>query len=167
MTQPSKGPAIVIGPEEGRSFWQPQPSTGYATVKLSPFNTPFNNFSAGIQVLEPGASVRDHAHQRNDELLFVYEGTAKAIVDGATHELAPGSMMLMGRFVRHEVLNTGATPMKMMWIIFPPGLECWFETIGQPRRPGEAPPAPFQRPADVADMQEKLWFVRDGKARSG
>ena len=162
--QPAKGPAIVIGPEEGASFWQPQPSSGYATVKLSPFNSPFNNFAAGVQVLEPGASVRDHAHQRNDELIFVYEGTGEAVIDGETHALAQGSMMVLGRFVQHTVTNTGTEPMKMMWIIFPPGLECWFETIGKPRRPGEPMPPPFARPEDVGDVQEKLWFVRsDGK----
>ena len=54
MGNQSKGPAIVLGPEDGKSYWQPQPSRGYSTVKLSPENSPFDIFTSGIQVLEPG-----------------------------------------------------------------------------------------------------------------
>ena len=64
IAPPQKGVLLVSGPEEGTSYWQPLPSTGYATVKLHPGNSPINFLSAGIQVLEPGTHVRNHAHQR-------------------------------------------------------------------------------------------------------
>ena len=53
-----KGVALFVGAEEGQSYWQPKPSTGYVTVKVSPYNSPNDLISAGVQVLEPGASVR-------------------------------------------------------------------------------------------------------------
>lgn len=160
MNQYTKGEALVIEPEAGESYWQPIPSTGYITSKVTPYNSPYDSFAAGIQVLEPGASVRMHAHERSHELIFVYEGEGYADVDGARHELAQGSMMVMGRRVHHYVENTGDGQLKMMWVIFPPGLEDWFSAIGKPRISGEEPPAPFKRPPDVAHIQDRQRFVR-------
>ena len=64
MDKFAKGHAIVIGPEEGESFWQPVPSTGFITSKITPYNSPYDSFSSGIQVLEAGSSVKQHAHER-------------------------------------------------------------------------------------------------------
>ena len=55
MTHGAKGTALVLGPEEGESFWQPLPSTGYVINKFNPYNSPYDTFSTGLQVLEPGA----------------------------------------------------------------------------------------------------------------
>ncbi len=40
MKDLTKGPAMVVGPEEGASYWQPAPHSGYMTVKLGPHNLP-------------------------------------------------------------------------------------------------------------------------------
>lgn len=154
------GPLKCIAPEEGTSFWQPMPSRGYATVKSSPWDTPHNHFATGIQVLEPGASIREHAHQRNDEILFVYRGTGIARLDGEEHKLEEGTMMVLGRHRQHEVINTGEEQMKIFWVFVPPGLENWFATIGKPRTPGEPMPEPFDRPEDVGAVQDALGFQR-------
>ena len=55
VTDHAKGTAMVLGPEEGESFWQPLPSTGYVINKFNPYNSPYDSFSTGLQVLEPGA----------------------------------------------------------------------------------------------------------------
>jgi len=167
IAPPQKGVHLVSGPEEGTSYWQPLPSTGYATVKLHPGNSPINYLSAGIQVLEPGTHVRNHAHQRNDELLFVYEGTGRGIVDGKTYPLSPGSLIAVGRYVEHIVHNDGPGQMKIFWVFAPPGLEDWFAAIGKPRKPGEPMPAPFARPEDVAEVQKRLKFVAASDLKQG
>ena len=154
-----KGVAIAIGPEEGLSYWQPRPSTGYVTVKISPYNSPHDLISAGVQVLEPGASVRRHAHERANEILFVFEGEGRAEIDGRWHRVSQGSTFMVGRFVQHYVENDGVKPLKLFWAIMPSGLEDWFGALGRPRSPGEAPPAPFERPADVDDIQRRMRFV--------
>ncbi len=76
-----KGVALFVGAQEGESYWQPRPSTGYVTVKISPYNSPNDLVSAGVQVLEPGSSVRRHAHERANEILFVFEGEGKAEIE--------------------------------------------------------------------------------------
>ena len=78
----AKGIVIALGPEDGESFWQPLPSTGYVINKINPYNSPYDAFSTGLQVLEPGAHIRRHAHERSHELLFCYQGTGQADIDG-------------------------------------------------------------------------------------
>jgi hypothetical protein len=81
-------------------------------------------------------------------------------VDGARFEVRPETTILVGRAVQHTVHNTGDTPMRLLWMIAPAGLEDWFRAIGRPRRPGEALPAAFERPADVAAIQARMRFIR-------
>jgi mannose-6-phosphate isomerase-like protein (cupin superfamily) len=151
--------AIVLGPEEGESLWQPLPSRGFVTIKLTPHNSPYDDFSAGIQVLPPGCHVREHGHERNHELIFIYEGTGTVTIEGETTPIGPGSTVLFGRFARHRIDNTGATDMKLFWVFSPPGLEDWFHSIGRRREPGEPMPAAFERPTDVAEIQRRMRFV--------
>src|SRR6266571_4516939 len=139
----AKGTALVLGPEEGESFWQPLPSAGYVINKFNPYNSPYDAFSTGLQVLEPGAHVRRHAHERSHELLFCYRGTGQADIDGKLYDVLPETMILIGRGLQHKVTNTGASQMRLLWFIAPAGLEDWFRAIGRPRRPGEPLPAPF------------------------
>jgi quercetin dioxygenase-like cupin family protein len=158
----AKGHVVVLGPDEGESFWQPLPSRGYIVNKLTPYNTPYDSFSLGIQVLEPGAHIRRHAHERQHEVLFCYAGEGWAEVDGQRHEVRPETTLLIGRAAWHTVQNTGSTQMRLLWMIAPAGLEDGFRAIGRPRRPGEPMPPPFERPADVAEIQARQRFVREG-----
>ena len=162
MKPHAKGEVVVLGPDEGESFWQPLPSRGYIVNKLTPYNTPYNGFSLGIQVLEPGTHIRRHAHERQHEVLFCYAGEGWAEVDGARYDVRPETTMLIGRALWHTVHNTGTQPMRLLWMIAPAGLEDWFRAIGRPRRQGEPMPEAFERPADVAEVQARMRFVPEG-----
>jgi quercetin dioxygenase-like cupin family protein len=150
---------VVIPAGEGWSFWQPQPAQGYVTVQLTPANMPYDHFSAGVQMLPPGCSVREHGHQRNHELVHVTAGTGICTIDGTTYELKPGATVLFGRNARHTILNTGEEPMLFFWVFMPPGLENWFHAIGQPRTPGEPQPPPFPRPPGLEDAMAAQHFL--------
>jgi hypothetical protein len=95
-------------------------------------------------------------------VLFCYAGEGWAEVDGQRHEVRPETTLLIGRAAWHTVQNTGNTQMRLLWMIAPAGLEDWFRAIGRPRHPGEAMPPPFERPADVAEIQARQRFVREG-----
>lgn len=150
---------VVIGPEEGRSLWQPLPSRGYVQVNLTPSNMPFDHFSSGIQVLPPGCSVRGHGHERNHELIFIYEGTGFCTIDEQRYDLVPGTTVLFCRYCVHYLENTGDSDMKLFWVFMPPGLENWFEAIGRERTPGEPMPDAFPRPDDVEAHMAAQRFV--------
>lgn len=148
----------VIGPDEGPTFWQPQPSTGWSEVKVSPYDWGSNMYSAGVQVLMPGAHVREHAHQRNEELLFIWEGTGTALVNDKEYDLSPGTLIVVDRDAQHKLINTGDVPMRIFWVFTPPGLENWFAAIGKARENMTDEPPVFDRPDNVADVQRAMFF---------
>jgi mannose-6-phosphate isomerase-like protein (cupin superfamily) len=161
MEQRDKGVAIVAQPDQGESFWQPEPANGYAEVRISRRNAPaIDKFSSGIQVIAPHSHIREHWHDANEELLFFFEGTGTAVIDGVAHPIRPGTTVFLGRWRKHRIVNDGDTDLKMLWVLMPGGLEDFFEGIGRPRRPGEPAPAPFPRPADAEAIEARTVFAR-------
>jgi mannose-6-phosphate isomerase-like protein (cupin superfamily) len=149
----------VIGPDEGDSHWQPLPSRGYVTMKLTPETMPYDSFTSGVQILPPGCHVREHGHKQNHELIFVYEGSGEVEIEGHTYQATKGTTVLFGRYARHVITNTGDVDMAMFWVFMPPGLEHWFRGIGRPRQTGEAMPEGFPRPDNVDDLMAQQRFV--------
>ncbi|QLC26379.1 cupin domain-containing protein [Parasphingopyxis algicola] len=151
--------SCIVGPDEGRSLWQPLPSRGYVTVNLTPENMPYDTFSSGIQVLPPGCEVREHGHIQNHELVFVYEGEGIVEINGEVTKITPGSTVLFSRNAVHRIENTGTDDMRMFWVFFPPGLENWFEAIGRERKPGDTMPEAFDRPDNVEEVMAQMRFL--------
>ncbi len=149
----------VIGPDEGESIWQPLPSRGYVTLKLTPDSMPYDNFTSGIQILSPGCHVREHGHSRNHELGFIYAGHGEIEIEGHKYDVEPGATVLFGRYARHVIRNTGTEDLCLFWVFMPPGLEHWFRGIGRERQPGEAMPDAFPRPDDVGELMAQQRFV--------
>src|SRR5476651_287403 len=159
MDEIVKGPAMVLGPEEGESYWQPAPHAGYMTVKLGPHNLDHKPFSMGIQGMPPGCHVRAHGHARNDEVFYILEGTGRCVIDGVEHKLEPGSTVMLGRYCEHSIHNDGDKDLKFVWFFTPPGLEQVVEAAGKPRRAGEAPPEAIARPANIAEVLESAGYA--------
>lgn len=160
MVEKDRGAVVVCQPDEGESFWQPVPANGYAEVRVSERNSPkIAGFSSGIQVIAPGCHIRDHQHGAEQELLFFFEGTGKAVVNGEEHPVEPGTTVYVGPWNKHTFINDGTTDLKMMWVLMPGGLENFFQAIGRPRGRGEKAPPPFPRPDNVAEIETTTVFA--------
>ena len=146
----------VFGPDDGEHHWQPLPSRGYVTLKLTPEEMPYDTFTCGTQVLPPGCHVREHTHPQNHELVFVYEGTGRLTLEGNTYDIEKGSMALFGRHASQMVENTGDEDLKLFFVVLPPGLENWFRGLGRPREVGQPMPEAFERPKDIKKLMEKV-----------
>lgn len=155
-TQAVKGRAVVMQPDDGPSYWQPVPANGHADPKLFPGNTGFEGLAMGFQTIAPGSRVREHSHGDQIELQICFHGRGRVMVDGASHELVPGTSCFLGHDVKHEIVNEGPEDLVMLWVITPPGLEHFFETIGRQRTRGEDAPAPFARPTDVVAVERAM-----------
>jgi mannose-6-phosphate isomerase-like protein (cupin superfamily) len=155
-----KGIAHVLGPEDGASHWQPEPANGHITVKVSPHNLNTHTLAAGFQIIDPGCHIRPHAHERAEELLFIWEGTGVAVIDGVAHPIEPGSLVYVGKWVNHSIVNHSNTQMKVLWVITPPGLEDFLTAIGPVRHAGEARPDGLTRPANIQELQDRAYFAR-------
>lgn len=156
----TKTRSLVIGPDDGVSNWQPEPSRGYVTTYIGPEENPYHDYSAGVQVLPPGCHVREHGHTINHELVFISQGTGNVVINDKAHDVGPGSMVLFAHGDLHIINNTGDEDMNMFWVFSPPRLEDWFTAIGKPRKPGEPMPAPFPRPPETEDAMEYQRFVK-------
>lgn len=158
-TQTARGPLTIVQPGEARSFWQPVPANGFVRCILDAANTGSETpFAMGTQTVDPGCHVREHMHDRNEEVIFVLEGTGEARIEGTTHRMEKGSCFFLGRSRPHSFHNTGDGPLTFMWLILPGGLETFFGRIGRPRAEGDAPPPPFPRPEDVLQIEAETVF---------
>lgn len=152
----TRGHAVVMQPGDGPSFWQPVPANGHADPVLWPANTRFEGLSMGFQTVAPGSRIREHSHDSQIELQICFRGTGRVVVNGMSHDLAPGTCCFLGHDVKHEIVNDGAEELVMLWIVSPHGLERFFEAIGRARTPGEPAPPPFERPQDVAAIERQM-----------
>jgi quercetin dioxygenase-like cupin family protein len=157
--QGQTGTVEIVGPEEGRFFWQPVPANGYVRNIFSHSALgSHSDFSIGTQTVAPGCFIREHTHAHNEEIIFVVEGKGIARVDGVEHALAKGSAVFIGRNRKHHFLNPNPEPMTFLWIMLPGGLDRFFAEIGRPMQPGEPAPAPFPRPENVAEIEARTVF---------
>jgi mannose-6-phosphate isomerase-like protein (cupin superfamily) len=62
----------------------------------------------------------DNRHRGADQWLFVESGRGIAIVNGKRLTLRAGSLLLIERGDRHEIRNTGRTPLKTLSVYVPP-----------------------------------------------
>jgi quercetin dioxygenase-like cupin family protein len=148
----------VLQPEEGVSFWRPQPTNGYVTVKTSPSYGGPDGVTMGIQAIPPGCFVAEHSHDRQVEILFCYQGSGHIEVDGETHPFVAGTTVVAKPWLKHKIVNSGTDELRMTWTMLPPGLETFFRKIGRPRMPGDAAPPPFDPPKAADDIQRETGF---------
>ncbi len=147
---PARAPTIhAVQPDEGEGYWRPKPANGYVVVKVSPRRGGERNLAMGIQVIPPGGFVPEHSHEKQEEILFCFEGEGLVEVDGVPHAFVPGTTIYATRWMKHKIINTGTRELKFTWTMTPPGLEDFFSAIGKSRQPGDAAPAPFDPPATI------------------
>lgn len=72
-------------------------------VKLNVFET--ERFFCDVYCLEPGQEQKQHAHEGNDKVYAVLEGTVVARVAGEERELAQGEAVLVPAGDPHGVVN--------------------------------------------------------------
>ncbi|MFB2550468.1 cupin domain-containing protein [Ensifer soli] len=155
-----RGHVLVVGPDKAESYWQPVPANGHIEVALAPHHVPMEfPFALGTQTVAPGGHVREHAHDRNEEALYILEGRGRAVIDGENHPLLPGTAVFLGRNRRHMFINEGDTDLKWVWLIIPNGLEDFFRLIGRPRTAGDPAPENFPRPENVLEIERQTVFA--------
>ncbi|MEN0140340.1 MAG: cupin domain-containing protein [Rhodococcus sp. (in: high G+C Gram-positive bacteria)] len=156
LDEARRGDAYIMGPDDGVSFWQPQPSIGYVTIKTTPEYSRKNNFGVALQQLEPGSYVQLHGHVRTTELIVCVKGEGTVFVEGlGEKEFYPGSVAMVGTRTFHNFSNTGTGEMIVAALASPTEIgEALFE-IGVPRTPGETAPDYIER-----DMSKLMLLVQ-------
>ena len=154
------GQFLVVQPGTAESYWQPVSASGHIEVILAPHRVAMDHpIGLGTQTVAVGGYVREHAHDRNEEVIYMVSGKGRAVLDGENHPMAPGSAFFIGKNRRHMFINEGQEEMTFVWLIVPNGLEDFFRLIGRPRQDGEADPEPFAQPVDVLQIERQTVFA--------
>lgn len=80
---------------------------------------------AAEMVIKPGGSEGgpDNRHRGADQWLFVVSGQGSALIKGRTMRLVAGSLLFISRGERHEIRNTGRTPLRTLNFYAPPAYD--------------------------------------------
>jgi quercetin dioxygenase-like cupin family protein len=149
---------IVIPPDQGEAWWQPQPAGGHIVIKT---RTP-SRMAMGTQEIAAGGRVPRHRHPVAEEILFVYQGQGLAYVEDKEVSLTPGTTLVIPPNTWHSFYNNSDAPLCLTWTISPAGLEGMFRTIGHLKQEGTPRPADWQRPPaeEVARFPERFGIER-------
>ena len=90
---------------------------------------------AAEMVLPPGDKEggAKNRHHGADQWLFVVSGTGKATVNGKRYGLKAGTLLLIERNDKHEILNTGRTNLCTLNVYVPPA----YSKTGDPLPPAK------------------------------
>ncbi len=66
--------------------------------------------------LEPGASIGEHRHERDEELYVILSGSGTMKIDGVERPVGPGDLCLTRIGHSHDLVNRGDTPLHFLVI---------------------------------------------------
>ena len=73
-----------------------------------------------VMSLEPGVEIGEEVHTEIDQFIRVEQGRGVAVLNGTDeHELVDGTAVIIPAGVRHNVTNTGDTPLKLYSVYSP------------------------------------------------
>jgi len=73
----------------------------------------------GVILLLPGERLNGHYHNEVEETFYVIGGEGIMVVNGKELAVSPGDVLRMEAHDRHEVRNTGAVDLKLVFIKCP------------------------------------------------
>ena len=95
-------------------------TSDYQRVFAGPPQT--KSMHSGLVVLAPNKSVGKHSTKSYEEAIVVLSGTGQfRVVDGPTIELRANAVVYCPPNKEHDVVNTGTTPLRYLYIAAKPG----------------------------------------------
>ncbi|OHA88049.1 MAG: cupin [Candidatus Zambryskibacteria bacterium RIFCSPHIGHO2_01_FULL_43_27] len=77
------------------------------------------NLQLVVMSLKLGEDIGEEVHEL-DQFIRVESGEGKAVLDGVETALSDGSVVIIPTGTRHNIINTGATAMKLYTLYAPP-----------------------------------------------
>jgi len=91
-------------------------------------------FDVGIQEVAPECSVREHVHDRHEEVIIVLEGDGTATIDGEAHPMRTGTILYLAPGSRHQFINQGNIPLRFCFVLTPGGSRTFSQPSAGPER---------------------------------
>ena len=73
-----------------------------------------------VMTIPPGGEIGDEVHPDTDQVLTFVDGTGEARLDGETTGVEPNDLVFVRAGTRHNFVNTGDRPLRLITIYAPP-----------------------------------------------
>ncbi len=115
---------IIAKSSQVRGYVAPAPHQRELKVLISPsLQEGVEGLAVGMTILPPGNSSSFHSHDGEFETWIIVSGEGEVRVGDERQPIGPESVVFLPRNLKHQVINTGQTPLRMFWIYTPPGCE--------------------------------------------
>jgi len=121
VSDPASGKARVVYPEDVEQLSFPW---GRIIMLLSEQSPCSRAFSFGVVESTPGGSHELHAHDREEEIIYVVEGDAQLLSqDQSPRPLRQGALVHLPPGVAHATVNVGTGILRLIIVYAPAGPE--------------------------------------------
>ncbi|MCS7125030.1 MAG: cupin domain-containing protein [Candidatus Bathyarchaeota archaeon] len=79
------------------------------------------NLIMGLGEMEPGKQIKPHVHEVEEEAYWILSGKGVAIIGEEKFEVEPEMSIFVPPKTMHQIINTGNTPLRWLWVMAPPG----------------------------------------------
>jgi mannose-6-phosphate isomerase-like protein (cupin superfamily) len=73
-----------------------------------------------VMTIPPGGEIGDEVHGDTDQILAFLDGRGEAHLDGEVSQVVPNDLVFVRAGTRHNFVNTGDTPLRLITIYAPP-----------------------------------------------
>lgn len=73
-----------------------------------------------LMTLQPGEEIGAEVHETHDQFFRIEEGDGEVRIDGASHPIKDDDAVIVPAGARHNVINTGQTPLRLYTLYAPP-----------------------------------------------
>jgi mannose-6-phosphate isomerase-like protein (cupin superfamily) len=73
-----------------------------------------------VMTVPPGEEIGEEVHEETDQLLVIVEGECQAVLEGRTSQVGPNQLVLVQAGTRHNFVNTGGAPLRLVTVYAPP-----------------------------------------------
>jgi mannose-6-phosphate isomerase-like protein (cupin superfamily) len=117
------------------------------------------NSNGQVSVIEgrvmPGGAVPPHAHNREEEMFYMLEGTCRFVLDGKPVDVGAGGFVYVPQGAMHGFSNPGTGKSRFLNYHTPGGFENFFLDAGIPCADASTPPTdPIDIPRAVELMKK-------------
>ena len=73
-----------------------------------------------VMAIPTGGEIGEEVHPDTDQLLIFVDGKGEAQLDGESSEVAPNDLVFVHAGTRHNFVNTGDSPLRLVTVYSPP-----------------------------------------------
>ncbi len=73
-----------------------------------------------VMTIPPGGEIGEEVHPDTDQVLAFVDGSGEAVLDGTRSAVKPNDLVFVRAGTRHNFVNTGAGPLRLITIYAPP-----------------------------------------------